>query len=71
MYYLKSYLVILIIAVIGATPLLKMLIEKLKENIKIRKIINVLEPIVIIMLLTLVTAYLVDNSYNPFLYFRF
>ena len=71
LYYLKSYLGILIIAIIGATPLLKMLVAKLKENIKVRKIINVLEPIFIIMLLMLVTAYLVDNSYNPFLYFRF
>ena len=71
LYYLKSYLGILIISVIGATPLLKMLIKKLKENTRIRKIVNILEPIVIVILLIIVTAYLVDNSYNPFLYFRF
>ena len=71
LYYLKSYLGILIIAIIGATPLLKVLIEKLKKNTNIRKIINILEPILIVFLLMLVTAYLVDNSYNPFLYFRF
>ena len=70
-YYLKSYLIIFIISIIGATPLLKILLEKLNKNIKIRKIINVLQPIMLIMLLLLVTAYLVDNSYNPFLYFRF
>ena len=71
LYYLKSYLGILIIALIGATPLMKTVIEKLKKNTNIRKIINILEPIVIVVLLMLVTAYLVDNSYNPFLYFRF
>ena len=71
LYYLKSYLGILIIGLIGATPLMKTLIKKLKKNTNIRKVINILEPIVIVILLMLVTAYLVDNSYNPFLYFRF
>ena len=70
-YYLKSYLLILIIAIIGATPLVKVSIERLKENIKIRKMLNVLEPVVIVILLAIVTAYLVAGSYNPFLYFRF
>ena len=70
-YYLKSYLLILVMAIIGATPLLKTSIEKLKENVRIRKFINVLEPVMIVMLLLLVTAYLVAGSYNPFLYFRF
>lgn len=70
-YYLKSYLVLLIISVIGATPLLKIAVEKLKSKTKIRKVINILEPIVLSALLIIVTAYLVDNSYNPFLYFRF
>ena len=70
-YYLKSYLVILIISIIGATPLPKNIIEKLKQKTTINKIINILEPIVIIALLLISTAYLVDNSYNPFLYFRF
>ena len=70
-YYLKSYLVLLIISVIGATPLLKIAVGKLKSNTKIRNVINILEPIFLSALLIIVTAYLVDNSYNPFLYFRF
>lgn len=70
-YYLKSYLIILILAIIGATPLVTNIINKLKENAKINKIINIIEPIFIIVLLLIVTAYLVDSSYNPFLYFRF
>ena len=71
LYYLRNYLVILIISVIGSTPLLKNIIIRLKENTKLRKIINILEPIIIVILLLSVTAYLVDSSYNPFLYFRF
>lgn len=71
LYYLRSYAVILVIAIIGATPVLKNIIEKIKENDKCKKLINLLEPIVIISILLIVTAYLVDNSYNPFLYFRF
>ena len=71
LYYLKSYLVIFIIAIIGSTPLLKNIIEKLKQKSKINKIINLFEPIAIMALLLISTAYLVDNSYNPFLYFRF
>lgn len=70
-YYLKNYFVVLIIAIIGATPLLKNVIEKLKQKELFNKIINVLEPICIVIILIIVTAYLVDNSYNPFLYFRF
>lgn len=70
-YYLKSYFIILVIAIIGSTPFLKNTINRLKENIKIRKIINICEPIVLISSLLIVTAYLVDSSYNPFLYFRF
>ena len=70
-YYLKSYLIVLIIAIFGATPLFKNIIEKLKKSKCLNKIINVLEPIFLVILLLLVTAYLIDSSYNPFLYFRF
>lgn len=70
-YYLKSYLIVLIIAIFGATPLFKNIIEKLKKSKCLNKIISILEPIFLVILLLLVTAYLIDSSYNPFLYFRF
>lgn len=70
-YYVKSYSIILIISIIGATPFLKNQILKLKEKKLINKIINILEPITLVFLLVFVTSYLVDSSYNPFLYFRF
>ncbi len=70
-YYLKSYAIILVIGIIGATPIPRNIIQKLQQKSKLKKIINTLEPVYIVILLVIVTAYLVDNSYNPFLYFRF
>lgn len=69
-YYLRSYLVLLIISIIGATPLFKIIIGKLKET-KLKVAIDILEPIYLISLLLLCTAFLIDASFNPFLYFRF
>ena len=71
LHYLKSYLPILIIALFGATPFIKTLIDKFRKNKYLNNIINILEPILIVMILFVVTSYLIDNSYNPFLYFRF
>ena len=70
-YYLKNYFVVIIIAIIASTPIIKNLIKKLKQYKKINKIINILEPILIVFILIIITSYAVDNSYNPFLYFRF
>ena len=70
-YNLKNYLIILIISIIGATPIMKNIIEKLRKSKIMDNIINIIEPIFMIFLLIIVTAYLVDSSYNPFLYFRF
>lgn len=71
LYYLKSYLIIFITAIIGATPYLKNIFKRLAKNKKACMIINIIEPIFLMALLIVVTAYLIDNSYNPFLYFRF
>ncbi len=71
LYYLKSYAFIFIIAIIGATPIPKLAVAKLRENQVANKVINVLEPVVLAGMLLIVTAFLVDGSFNPFLYFRF
>lgn len=70
-YYLKDYAVILLIGLIGATPLVKKVVVKLTEIKGVKVIVGIFEPIVLVALLILVTAYLVDGSFNPFLYFRF
>ena len=70
-YYLKEYFVILVLGLIGATPFVKNIATKLTELKGVRVFVGILEPIVLVGLLVLVTAYLVDGSFNPFLYFRF
>ncbi len=69
LYYLRSYAVVIAVAVIGSTPLPKKIISKLSE--KYEKIFNIAEPVVLVGLMLVMTAYLVDGSFNPFLYFRF
>ena len=70
-YYLKSYLGVFIIAALGATPIMRNLIGKIREKPVMDRVLNVLEPVAMVLIILIVTAYLVDNSYNPFLYFRF
>ncbi len=70
-YYLRSYRFILIIAALGATPLTVKVIKNIKCSKKGEYVLNILEPIFLISLLLLITGYLIDGSFNPFLYFRF
>ena len=66
LYYLKSYGVLLLLAVLGATPLPKKALGVLQE-----RVVDALQPVFVLAVLVLVTACLVDGSFNPFLYFRF
>ena len=59
-YYLISYLPVLVILAISSTPILK--------KIKISKYLS---PALIILGFLISVAYIVNSSYNPFLYFRF
>lgn len=71
LYYLRSYGVIFIAGFIGATPLIRNVCVKLENKEITGRIVAVAEPIVLTAILLLCTAYLVDGSFNPFLYFRF
>ena len=71
LYYLKSYAVVLALALIGSTPVIKYIALKLENSKKLGKAVKVLEPIAVLVLMVVMTAYLVDGSFNPFLYFRF
>ena len=71
MYYFRSYGVILFISFVAATPLFKNLIIKFRKNKNLNTIIDILEVLYYLLLLLLVTSYLIDASFNPFLYFRF
>lgn len=71
LYYLGSYAVTFIIAVIGATPYPTRWMNRLSEGPKTGRVLAVAAPVALMALLAVVTAYLVDGSFNPFLYFRF
>ena len=69
--YLWINAVVLLLAVLGATPLPKRLLARLRQNRVCGAILDAAEPFTLVALLALCTAYLIDGSFNPFLYFRF
>ena len=71
LYMLRSYGVVLALAVLGATPLPAMLWKNAQEAKSLAPVLTVAEPLCTLALLVLCTAFLVDGSFNPFLYFRF
>ena len=71
LYYFRSYGVVLILGIIGATPLPKKLWNRIAATNIGSNIMTFAEPIALSALLLCCSAYLVDGSYNPFLYFRF
>ncbi len=70
-YQLKNYAVVLIIAIIGATPLPKMAVSYLKSKKTLCAAVDILEIFILLAILVVATAFLADGSFNPFLYFRF
>ena len=71
LYYLRSYFVVLIAGVIGCTPLLRGAVQRLRRNKTGERLLDLAEPVFLLALMILMTGYLVDGSFNPFLYFRF
>ena len=67
LYYLRSYALLFCAGIIGATPVVK----NAATGIGKTKIGSVLEVLLMIGILLVCTAYLVDGSFSPFLYFRF
>lgn len=71
LYELVHNAVLLVLLIIASTPFMKTVHQRLKET-RWRSILETVGyPLIILALLCLSTAYLVDSSYNPFLYFRF
>lgn len=71
LYYFRSYLVVFVIALFGATPLPAKLRGRIRQTAAGEHVLTIAEPLALIALLLICTAFLVDGSYNPFLYFRF
>ena len=62
-YYIRSFGVLFIVSIAASTPIAK--------KFSTFRYAEQLKPAAAVILLLLVTAYLADGSYNPFLYFRF
>lgn len=73
LYYLRSYAGTLAAAVLGATPLLRNTAKKWAGSPShvVQTVMNIAVPVFSCVVIVVSTAYLVDGSYNPFLYFRF
>lgn len=72
LYYLQSYGFVFIVLALASTPILKKWTYRsyrLGEKLDTAKAL--IFPVIYFCLLFLSTAYLVNESYNPFLYFRF
>ena len=67
LYHLRSYGPLLLLAMVGATPLPRNAVRRLEGS----RVLPWLEPVALCALLLAVTAFLVSGSFNPFLYFRF
>lgn len=63
-YYIRNYGITFIIATLFSTPIIKNIYNKFVKS-------DILNTIILITIFLLCIAYLVDATYNPFLYFRF
>jgi len=70
LYYVQSYALVFLLAIVASTPYPKRLWERLR-NWKSGFILDTVAALGVFMVLFLSTAQLVDGSFNPFLYFRF
>ncbi|MBQ6992048.1 MAG: MBOAT family protein [Clostridia bacterium] len=70
-YYLKNYIIIILLAIICSTPLIKNIVEKLSIHKRFKNIFSFIEVSGYICLLLICTSSLISNSFNPFIYFRF
>lgn len=71
LYQLRNYGVVLLIAIIGATPLMTKLTGCLKTKKSTSLVTDILEIPILLLILIVATAFLISGSFNPFLYFRF
>ncbi len=71
LYYLRSYGPMLAAAAVGSTPLPALLCRRISGSRYGSPLMKAAEPAALAVLLAVCTAFIVDGSFNPFLYFRF
>ena len=64
LFYLKNYVVFFAVCIVGITPLCKNIYSRLKNK-------DLLNIVLVVLLLIVSTAYIIDATFMPFLYFRF
>lgn len=67
-FYISQYYIEIIIAIILSTPVLKYIRN---ININVERLITVAKPLVLVSLFCLTVVYLVNSTFNPFIYFNF
>lgn len=70
LYYLRSSLGLLVLSAIASAPLARSVCKRLERS-RLAPVFAWMKPLFLAALLILCTAFLVDGSFNPFLYFRF
>lgn len=72
-YYLKNYIIIIVIGIICSIPVLQWWKNRNKKTVTQKKeaIVSVITSLGYVAIVIISTASLVNNSFNPFLYFRF
>lgn len=70
-YFLYNNAIILIVLIFGCTEIPKVLYARLKEKFHSEVLWTTAKNVFVALVLIISVAYLVDASYNPFLYFRF
>jgi len=70
-YCFRSFAVVFLLGMIGTTPAPRSFYRWILEKRGCKRIVAVMEPVLLTGLTVIMTAYLVDGSFNPFLYFRF
>lgn len=71
MYQLQNYAVIIVAALLLALRIPKMIWEKIRVNTWCERIVTLVTPVWYMILVLVVTAFLIQSSVHPFLYFRF
>ena len=70
-YSQQQYFLLYLVAILGSTEIPKLCLKKSQEYKVVKGILMIARPVVLAGALLVVTAFLVDGSFNPFLYFRF
>lgn len=70
LYYFKNYFIIILISIIFSMPVYSKIKENLRK-VKFPKTLFIIVLTIYVLLFIVTIGYIVNDTYNPFLYFRF